>query len=144
MCDLWKLNKVVKPDCSFFPAPSEVMQSLKPTSKWYIKADLLQGYHQIDLAPNSMNLFAFALEDSLFLYQRMPLGYCGSSHYFNWVVHLSGISNLQLEADDLLIEGETGDEAIESLHTFLGILLLLANFFPYLVVLFYLYFQMYY
>ena len=68
---------------SIFPTPNEVMQSLSSASQFFVKADLLQGYHQIALSDKSHNLFCFALEDGLYPYTRAPMGYPGSSHYFN-------------------------------------------------------------
>merc|ERR1711873_382097 len=48
--DLRQLNKGVKPNCSVFPRPNEIMQAISSASKYFIKADLLQGYHQIPLS----------------------------------------------------------------------------------------------
>ena len=86
VCDLGQLNKGCKSDTSVFPTPNEVMQSLSSASQFFVKADLLQGYHQIALSDKSCNLFCFALEDSLYCYTRAPMGYTGSSHYFNRVI----------------------------------------------------------
>ena len=86
ICDLRNLNKGVKSDCSIFPTPNEVMQSLSSASKYFIKSDMLQGYHQIALSEKSRNLFCFALEDGLYQYTRAPIGYTGSSHYFNRII----------------------------------------------------------
>ena len=47
--DLRQLNKGVKTNCSIFPTSNKVMQSLKYASKYFIKTDLLEGYHQISL-----------------------------------------------------------------------------------------------
>ena len=47
ICDLRELNKAVTTDSSVFPTPNKVMQVLKASSTYYIRADLLQGYHQI-------------------------------------------------------------------------------------------------
>ena len=43
VCDLRNLNKLLKWDCSIFPMPNKVMQSLKSSSKFFIKNDLLHG-----------------------------------------------------------------------------------------------------
>ena len=83
VCDLRQLNKACKSDSSVFPTPNEVMQSLLSASQFFVKADLLQGYHQIALSDKSHNLFCFTLEDSLYRFTRAPMGYTGSSHYFN-------------------------------------------------------------
>merc|ERR1712089_5295 len=66
VCDLRQLNKGVKPDRSVFPTPSEIMMSVNPASKYFVKLDMLQGYHQIPLSDKSKNLFVFALEDGLY------------------------------------------------------------------------------
>ena len=105
VCDLRQLNKGVKPDCSVFPTPSEIMMSVNPASKYFVKLDMLQGYHQIPLSDKSKNLFVFALEDGLYQYTRAPMGYTGSSHYFNKVIQklMEGILGVHIEVDDLLI-----------------------------------------
>ena len=43
--DAKELNKNVPLDSSYFPTPGEVMENIKADSKFFIKADLLQGYH---------------------------------------------------------------------------------------------------
>ena len=45
ICNIRNLNKGVKSDCSIFPNPNKVMQSLSSASKYFIKSDMLQGYH---------------------------------------------------------------------------------------------------
>ena len=108
ICDLCQLNRGVKPDCSVFPTPNEIMQSINPASKYFVKLYLLQGYHQIPLSEKSKNLFIFALEDGLYRYTRAPIGYTGSSHYFNKVIQklMEGIGGIHIEIDDLLIKAE--------------------------------------
>ena len=68
VCDLRELNKATTTGNSVFPTPNEVMQSLKASSKYFIRADLLQGYHQVELTPESRNLFCFALETGIYRY----------------------------------------------------------------------------
>ena len=72
VCDLRQLNKSCKSDTSIFPTLNKVMQSLSSTSQFFVKADILQGYHQIALSDKSRNLFCFTLEDSLYRYTRAP------------------------------------------------------------------------
>ena len=86
VCDLRQLNKSYKSDTLIFRTLNDVMQSLSLTSQFFVKADLLQGYHQIALSDKSRNLFCFALEDGLYRYTRTPMGYTGSSHYFNRII----------------------------------------------------------
>ena len=83
------------------------MQSLSSASQFFVKADLLQGYHQIALSDKSHNLFCFELEDGLYPYTRAPMGYTGSSHYFNRVIQklMEDIQGVHVEIVDLLCEG---------------------------------------
>merc|ERR1712082_104838 len=121
MCDLRNLNKGIKSDCSIFLTPNEVMTSLKSSSKFSCKNDLLQGYHQIPIYSKSQNLFCFALEDRLYCYCRAPMGYKGSSHYFNRIVQkiFEDITSTHIEVDDLLSEGETIEECWATLKQIL-------------------------
>ena len=49
ICDLRELNKAFTTDCSVISTPIEVMQTLKASSKYYIKVDLIQCCHQMKL-----------------------------------------------------------------------------------------------
>ena len=116
ICDLRMLNKSMPVDGSIFPTPSEIMQNLNADSKFFIKSDMLQGYHQIPLAKEARNLFCFALDSGLYRYLRTPMGYSRSSHYFNKVVQkcLEDIEKVHVEIDDVLVEGVDSDEAAKT------------------------------
>lgn len=60
----------------------------------------------------------FALEDGLYRHTRAPMGYTGSSHYFNKVIRklIEGIGGVHIEIDDLLIEAEEMLEALDTLR----------------------------
>ena len=118
VCDLRQLNKAVKPDSSVFPTPNEIMQSISSASQYFVKADLLQGYHQIPLSDKSRNLFCFALEDGLYRYMRAPMGYTGSSHYFNKVIQklMEDIGGAHIEMDNLLYEVEKMEDVLQILR----------------------------
>ena len=121
MCDLRQPKKSVKSDCLVFPTPNKVMQSLKSASKFFIKANLLQGYYLIPISMKSRNLFCFPWEDSLYLYTRAPMGYSGSSHYFNRIIQkiFEDIPDTHIKIDNLLTEAETMEEAIATFRKIL-------------------------
>ena len=114
--DLRQLNKSCKSDTSIFPTPNEVMQSLSSTSQFFVKVDLLQGYHQIALSDKSRNLFCFALGNGLYRYTRAPMGYTGSSHYFNRIIQkiMEDITGVHVEINNLLCEGTTMEEVLST------------------------------
>ena len=118
VCDLRQLNKGVKPDCSVFPTPSEIMMSVNPASKYFVKLDMLQGYHQIPLSDKSRNLLCFELEDGFYRYTRAPMGYTGSSHYFNKVIQklMEDIGGIHIEIDDLLCKAEKMEDVLQILR----------------------------
>merc|ERR1712240_84914 len=86
-----------------------------------VKLDLLQGYHQIPISSKSRNLFCFALEGGLYRYCRAPMGYKGSSNYFNRIVQkiFEDITSTHIEVDDILSEGETIEECLATLKQIL-------------------------
>ena len=90
------------------------MQSLKSSSKFYMKNNVLQGYHRIPISMKSRNLFCFALEDGLYRYIRAPMGYSGSSHCFNRIVQkiFEDIQDTHIEVDDSLTEADSMEEVI--------------------------------
>lgn len=92
------------------------MQSLISASQFFVKVDLLQGYHQIALSYKSRNLFYFALEDSLYRYTHTPMGYTGSSHYFNQIIQkiMEDITGVHVEIDDLLCKGAAMEEDLST------------------------------
>ena len=52
-----------------------------------------------------------------------PMGYAGSSHYFNRVIQnlLEDITQVHIKIDDLLVEPETEEEAINTFRKVLVI-----------------------
>merc|ERR1711873_342282 len=79
------------------------------------------GYHQIPISNKSRNWFCFALEAGLYRYCRAPMGYKGSSHYFNRIVQkiFEDITSTHIEVDDILSEGETIEECLATLKQIL-------------------------
>ena len=94
------------------------MQSLSSASQFFMKADLLQGYHQIALSDKSRKLFCFALEDGLYRYTCAPMGYTGSSHYFNRIIQkiMEDIQGAHVEIDDLLCKGVMMEDVLSTLR----------------------------
>ena len=112
--DIRQLTKGVKTNCSMFSTPNKVIQSLKYASKYFIKTDILQGYHQISHSTLSRNLFCFTLEDRVYRYNRASIEYIGSPHYYNHVIQklLEDILWTHVKIEDWLTEAESIEEAI--------------------------------
>ena len=54
------------------------------------------------------------MEDGLYRYTRAPMGYSGSSHYFNRIVQkiFEDIQDTHIEVDDILTEAGSMEEVI--------------------------------
>ncbi len=70
--DFTPLNKSVVPSCIPLPLPEELFLKTKGSS-FYRKLDLIKGYHQIELHPDSRPLTAMHTPLGLPQYRRMPL-----------------------------------------------------------------------
>ena len=80
--DLRILNSVTERIVHPFPSAYEIVQSIKPSSKYFAKFDLLQGYHQIPLDEESTEKFSFLTKFGVYKFLRLPQGSSCSSGYF--------------------------------------------------------------
>jgi len=109
------LNSAVKRLIHPFNSASDIMQNIKPTSKYFLKADCLQGYHQILLDEKSQDLTTFILPFGVYYYKRCPMGLSGSGDIFCLKSDeaLHGLEGLSKIIDDLLLEGSTPGELLQ-------------------------------
>ena len=71
--DYRKLNMVTKPDR--YPVPNLVdsVYSLHGV-RYFTSLDLVRGYYQLPLSPESLELTAFATSEGLYQFKRLPFG----------------------------------------------------------------------
>lgn len=112
VCDFTGLNKFVSRPVHPFPCPHDIIRGLKSTSKFFIKLDAVQGYHQIPLCEESQKLTTFLLPEGRFCYLRAPMGLNASSDA--WCSR-SDEAFLNLDilkiVDDVLIQAPNKEEA---------------------------------
>ena len=117
--DYRALNKVTKRDS--YPMPSiDLALSCLNGSKWFSTLDLLQGFFQILMSPESIEKTAFTTHDGLYEFTRLSFGLRNSPSTFQRImdVVLSDVkySQVMVFLDDLLIFSETFEEHLERLE----------------------------
>ena len=117
--DYRALNKVTKRDS--YPMPSiDLALSCLNGSKFFSTLDLLQGFNQVMMSPESIEKTAFTTHDGLFEYKRMPFGLRNSPSTFQRImdVILSDIkfSQVMVFLDDILIFSETFESHLERME----------------------------
>ena len=85
-------------------------------SKFFSKIDLNQGYHQVEIHPDSRYMLVFSTHRGLFRYKRLNFGVCCASEMFQ-----NAISQILIDvpdqiniSDDILVFGKTKQEHDDS------------------------------
>ena len=88
MCaDMWEANKAVKREKPLMPTIDDLVAELNGATV-FSKLDLLSGYHQLELEPESRNITTFSTHIGLRRYKRLMFGINAASEndvmsYFN-------------------------------------------------------------
>ena len=102
--DLRGVNKVLKIKGHPLDGSSHILKRLNPENKFYAVCDLSMGYHQLELHPESRELFSIVLPRGKYRYACMPQGAGPSSNLFN--IHtdpqLRGCIDIYKNFDDIL------------------------------------------
>lgn len=83
--DLRSVNKAIIPDCYPLPTTEELTAQFYGSTV-FSKLDLLQGYLQVPLHPDSRNLTAFITHKGVFRYKRMAFGLCSAPSCFQKIM----------------------------------------------------------
>ena len=116
--DYRRLNMVTKSDATPLPLVSSTLNQLG-RSCYFTTLDLLAGYWQIALSPDSIPKTAFSTADGHYEYLRMPFGLKTAPATFQKCMNLLYSSmlyrNLVVYLDDLLIYSETWEDHVKHL-----------------------------
>lgn len=104
--DYRKLNQVTIPDRSPMPNLTDSIYSLHGV-KYFTSLDLVRGYYQMSLDPDSREFTAFSTSRSHWQFKRLPFGLCNAPAAFQRQMQqvLSGFphSKVVVYIDDILI-----------------------------------------
>ncbi len=121
--DFRKINEVTEDDRFPLPVLSDLLMSLGHGNKFFSSLDLLSGFWQVPLAPESREITAFSTPNGHFEWLRMPFGLKSTPITFQRMInHLfSGTLGKGVYAylDDLLIFGKDIDSHLTNLETVL-------------------------
>ena len=110
------LNKALKRSHYPFPVIEDILPELTNV-KMFSKADLKDGFLQIQLDEESSRLTTFQTPWRRYRYLRMPFGISPAPEYFQRKLdqNLEGLNGIYKIADDILISGRGAsiDEAVK-------------------------------
>jgi len=120
--DFSHLNKAIKRPVHPFPSAQDIVQDVPMGTKYFLKLDALQGYHQIPLAKKSQDLTTFLLPMGKYKYLRGPMGlrstndvYCARSDRT-----IEGVPNCHKIVDDILICADSEADLLQKTKTVLS------------------------
>lgn len=118
--DMRLANKAILRERHPVPTVKEMLAGLEG-AKVFSKLDLNQGFHQVELDPNSRDITTFITPFGLFRYKRLIQGANASPEIFQHVIRqtLVGLEGVQNLADDIILYGSSAEEHDRRLHSLL-------------------------
>ena len=118
--DMRRANEAVKRERHLMPTRDEIIQDLDG-STIFSKLDLNQGYHQLELEPESRYITTFSTHIGLRRYKRLNFGVSSASEIFQNTIRqaIDGIPGVKNISDDILVHGKTAADHRRSLRAIL-------------------------
>ena len=119
--DMREANNAIERERHLMPTLDEVIHDLNGATV-FSKLDLNQGYHQLELHPESRNITTFSTHKGLFRYKRLSFGINAAAEKFQDVIStaISDIPNSKNISDDIIIYGVNREEHDKALHAVLN------------------------
>ena len=80
--DFRVINQFIERPVHPFPSCKDIIRSIRPDSRYFLKFDAVQGYHQVPLDEESSKLTTFLTEYGRFRFKRAPMGLIPCSDFF--------------------------------------------------------------
>ena len=112
------INKDTIPDCYPIPRIDNLIDTVgRQKGQWFTTLDLMKGYHQIRMDPDSKSKTAFTCHMGLYQYRRMPFGLINAPATFQRLMNQLFSGNIWnfvfVYLDDLLIVSRSFQEYLE-------------------------------
>ena len=113
--DMRAANQAIKRVKHPMPTVDELIHDLNGC-KFFSKLDLNQGYHQIELHPDSRYITTFSTHLGLHRYKRLNFGVNAASEKFQQILEsvLKGLQGVRNISDDIIIASES--EELHGIH----------------------------
>ncbi|KAI5188029.1 hypothetical protein NEHOM01_2499 [Nematocida homosporus] len=123
--DYRPINAHTQPIAYPFPKIEEVIKDI-PDSAVFTQIDLRQGYHQIEVEPESRQYTAFFFNNRHYEYTRVPFGLKNATRFFQKTIQgiIGDFDFAKVLLDDILVHSKTEEEHIRH---FYQIMILLHN-----------------
>ena len=114
--DLQKLNKYVRRPYHPSKSPAEAISNISSSSKFFSTLDGTKGYWQVPLEKESQDFTTFITPFGRFKFLRAPMGLASSQDEYcaRGDKALQGIEKVEKVVDDILIQGETAQEHLNT------------------------------
>merc|ERR1711940_465986 len=102
--DFRPVNRVLKRPGYPMEGSAAILKKLNPDEGYFCTIDLSSGYHQIELAEESRDLFAVALPNGKYRFTVLPQGTSSSCDIFNIItdVGIRDVEGFHKNVDDIL------------------------------------------
>jgi hypothetical protein len=113
--DYTHLNRYLKRPVHPFPSAKEMMQGVKPDSRFFIKLDAVSGYWQMPVAEEDQHYTTFLLPSGRYKYLRGPMGMAPTSDEWNIRSDktIEGLDWAEKIVDDTLVQAPTTESLYE-------------------------------
>ena len=113
-----KLNQQALTPSVPMPNLPSLFKQLRPNMKYFTLFDILSAYHQVRLAPESVDLTTFVVPNGSFAWKVTPMGLATSPSIFVHVVSriFYGIDGTLIYVDDILIASETEEAHLQAIE----------------------------
>ncbi|MEO1300843.1 MAG: reverse transcriptase domain-containing protein [Bacteroidota bacterium] len=115
--DYRALNKITLKDAYPIPNLEDTIYNLH-SMQYFTSLDLMRGYYQVPMSPESKPLTSFVTSSGQWQFRRMPFGLCNAPATFQRLMNtiLSGfpVDRVMVYLDDVLVIGKTFEEHLET------------------------------
>ena len=114
--DLQKLNKYIRRPYHPSKSPAEAISNITSSSKFFSTLDATKRYWQVPLEKESQDFTTFITPFGRFKFLRAPMGLASSQDEYcaRDDEALQGIEQVEKVVDDILIQGETAQEHLNT------------------------------
>ncbi len=120
MIDYRKVNERTEDDRYPLPVLSDQLMSLDGGNTIFSTLDLVSGYWQVPMAPQSKEITAFSTPSGHYQYLRMPFGLKSAPLTFQWMINtiFAGMLGTSLHAylDDVIVVSKDAETHFKDLR----------------------------